>query len=380
MDARTAPGRTRGARILPDRFAPPGALHSACGYAFAHVPPPFNKRVADRDAASAGVPRGRDDAQQGAGVTPLREALVFGGSGQIGAALLPRLQASGWRVHAVSRRAPPSSMPAVAPGSAGAVRWLRGDLLHVDGLPAGVDAIFSCGPLDHFARWYAAGAIAAPCVVAFGSTSVSVKQASGDAGERALATRLADAEALLWASAVAHGASATVLRPTLVYGAGRDATLSRIAALARRTGVFVLPGDATGRRQPVHVDDLAAAAVATASAPAQLVGGRGYDLPGGEAVAYRDMVERVLAALAPPATLWTLPSPLFALAVRLARAGGRLQGFGPQALARLREDLVFDAGAAASDFGYAPRAFAPTAEMLLRPPPPSPPAEPGATR
>ena len=30
-----------------------------------------------------------------------------------------------------------------------------------------------------------------------------------------------------------------------------------IAALARRTGVFVLPRDACGLRQPVHVDDLA---------------------------------------------------------------------------------------------------------------------------
>ncbi len=299
-------------------------------------------------------------------VVLMREAVVFGASGQIGAALLPRLQASGWRVHAVSRRAPVATTQGAA-GDAAAVHWLRGDLAHVGGLPAGVDAIFSCGPLDHFARWYAKGTVAAPRVVAFGSTSVSVKQASGDDAERALAARLAEAESRLWASAVAHGAAVTVLRPTLVYGAGRDATLSRIAALARRRGVFVLPHDARGLRQPVHVDDLAAAAEATIAAPAEVVGGRGYDLPGGESLAYRDMVLRVLAALDPPAALWTLPSPLFALAVRIARASGRLHGFGPQALARLREDLVFDAGMAQRDIGYAPRAFTPTAAMLAPP-------------
>jgi hypothetical protein len=36
----------------------------------------------------------------------------------------------------------------------------------------------------------------------------------------------------------------------------------------------------------------------------------------------------------------------------------------PAAVARLREDLVFDAGPANRDFGYAPRAFVPTRDMF----------------
>ncbi|MFS8063295.1 MAG: NAD-dependent epimerase/dehydratase family protein, partial [Luteimonas sp.] len=111
----------------------------------------------------------------------MREALVFGGSGQVGAPLLHRLHDAGWRVLAVSRAA-----QAELPG----VEWLRGDLDHVDGVPVRVDAIFSCGPLDHFARWYAASAIEAEWVIAFGSTSVEVKQDSADALDRDLAQRL----------------------------------------------------------------------------------------------------------------------------------------------------------------------------------------------
>lgn len=276
----------------------------------------------------------------------MRTALVFGGSGPIGAALLARMPAAGWTVVAVSRDAQPDR-----PGA----RWLRGDLAHCEGLPEAVDAIFSCGPLDHFARWHAQASVAAPRVVAFGSTSAAAKAASPDDAERALAARLRDAEAALFASAAAQGAAATVLRPTLVYGDGRDRTIGRIAAMASRFGWFMIPRGATGLRQPVHVDDLAAAALAACDAPAAQ--GRAYDLPGGESLPWREMVARTLAALSPPPRLLEVRAPLFRLALGAARAAGRANGFGDAALARLREDLVFDAGPARADFGYAPRGF-----------------------
>lgn len=283
----------------------------------------------------------------------MRSALVFGGSGQIGRPLLQCLCAAGWRVFAVSR----------APRAAQAgVQWLRGDCAGFDGSPAQVDAIVSCGPLDHFARWCADATVAAPRVVAFGSTSGAVKHGSTDARERDLAVRLQAGEAGVFGAAQVRGAAATLLRPTLIYGSGRDRSLSRIAAMARRFGVFPLPRGACGLRQPVHVDDLADAALAAIDAIATQ--GRGYDLPGGETLPYREMVSRVLAALRPPARLIEVPAPLFTAALALARAGGRVQGLGDAVIARMREDLVFDAMPARRDFGYAPRQFAPTADMF----------------
>ena len=282
-----------------------------------------------------------------------REALVFGGSGQIGASLLRRLHAADWRVLAVSRSAQPES-----PG----VQWLRGDLDHVGGLPRHVDAIISCGPLDHFARGYAMSGIDAPRVIAFGSTSLEVKQDSTDAYERDLARRLHEGERAVFAAAATRGAAATVLRPTLVYGAGRDRTLTRIAQLARRWGRFALPRDACGLRQPVHVDDLAAAAHACIDCVASH--GQAYALPGGDTLPYREMVARVLAALQPPVPLTLLPASLFSAALWGARLLGRGDGPGAAVVARMRDDLVFDATPAQRDFGYAPRLFQPTASMF----------------
>ena len=292
----------------------------------------------------------------------MRTALIFGGSGQIGAPLLQRLLRGRWQVTALSRE-PRSDAPGL--------HWLRGDLSTLPALPARVDAIFSCGPLDAFARWYAGSSIEAARVIAFGSTSVATKGDSRDPHERDLVERLRGGEESLFAAALARDASATLLRPTLVYGAGRDATLTRIAALARSYRLFPLPRGASGLRQPVHVEDLADAAWRALDAAA--ASGRGYDLPGGETLAYREMVARVLAALQPSPRLVELPAPMFEVALLAARLAGRAGGFGDAAVARLREDLVFDAAPAQREFGYSARVFAPTAAMFEAP------AAPGAS-
>lgn len=283
----------------------------------------------------------------------MKHALVFGGTGQIGRPLLSRLLRDGWRVTALSRQ-PQHDRPGLT--------WLRGDFDAPPALPTQVDAVLSCGPLDAFAQWYAGSAIDCERVIAFSSTSVEVKRGSADPRERDVARRLRAGEDGLLEAAAGRAAHATLLRPTLVYGAGRDATLTRIAALAQRWGRFPLPRNATGRRQPVHVDDLAAAAHAAIGRAA--AHGRTYALPGGETLAYRDMVQRVLAVLEPPAALVELPSPLFNVALASAKLIGRSPGLGEAAVQRMRSDLVFDPAPAQRDLGYAPRAFVPTARMF----------------
>lgn len=283
----------------------------------------------------------------------MRHALVFGGSGQIGEPVMRRLRKEGWRVTALSRRERADS-----PGES----WLHGEFDALPPLPSRVDVVLSCGPLDGFARWFTASEIETPRVVAFGSTSVTVKQHSVDDAERDVARRLRTAEDQLFSRARERGAEPTLLRPTLVYGSARDATLSRIARIAQRAHVLPLPRRANGLRQPVHVDDLADAAVACITAPAAF--GSGFDLPGGETLAYREMVRRVLAALDPPARLLELPLPVFEFALRMAQARGIATAFGDAAVERMRRDLVFDSTPAATAFGYVPRRFAPTAAMF----------------
>ena len=283
----------------------------------------------------------------------MRHALVFGASGQIGRPLLDLLQAAGWRVTALSRESRSDE-----PG----LHWLQGEFAQLPALPRGVDAIFSCGPLDSFSHWYAKAAPDAGRVVAFSSTSADVKAESADVDERDVALRLRMAEARILDSARTRDAGATLLRPTLVYGAGRDRTLARIAGLAQRWGRFVLPRRANGLRQPVHVDDLADAAFRASATPA--TASNTYALPGGETLPYREMVTRVLATLRPPPPLIELPAPLFALALKTAQSRGIATGLGQAAVDRMCSDLVFDIEPARRDFGYAPRPFHPQRGMF----------------
>jgi nucleoside-diphosphate-sugar epimerase len=274
--------------------------------------------------------------------------LVLGLSGQLGDALRPKLAARGIGVVAVSRAAHPPE---------DGLDWRVGLLQAMPALPEGIDTILSLGPLDAFADWYALAAPAAQRVIAIGSAGVHDKRDSPDPAERALAARLGDAEARLFAAAAARGAQATVLRPTLLYGAGRDRSLAPLVALARRWRVLPIPAGAVGLRQPVHVDDVAAAVLACLQAPAPITAS--VDVPGGETLPFAAMLARTLARQAPGARLWRVPTWLFRLG--LACAGARVPpavsaaGF----IGRLNRDQVFDAGPAQRLLGRPLRGFDP---------------------
>jgi nucleoside-diphosphate-sugar epimerase len=278
--------------------------------------------------------------------------LVFGASGAIGRFLLPRLHAAGDQVTAVSRRE--------RGGAVQGARWITGDLdgvLALHGI-APPQVLYSLGPLDAFARWL--GRMPPgwqPRVVAVGSMSIDSKRDSPDAAERDVAARLARAEHALAETAAVRGCAWTVLRPTLVYGAGVDRSLTPLVRLAHRWHVFPQLAGADGLRQPVHAADLAKACLAVAGEPASA--GRAYATGGGERLAFGDMLARVRASL--PWHALSIPLPLAALhaGAVLARAAGRPALVG--AVARLRQDLVADNAPAQRDFGWSPRAFHPTA-------------------
>jgi nucleoside-diphosphate-sugar epimerase len=296
----------------------------------------------------------------------MHTALVVGARGQIGRFLLPQLAAAGWQTHALTRAAPPLERAGrdwPDPHWSG-VQWHQVDLRCDAAPPIVADVVFGLGPLDAFGAWLARSALRPTRVIAFSSTSAETKRASDDPHEVALAQRLVAAEQALldWSSQV--NAHATVLRPTLIYGAGLDRNLTRVAQLAQRWGVLLLPRGATGLRQPVHAADLADAAW---SAAQRTLPRSRYDLPGGETLSYHDMVKRVLACLEPPRRLFELPPIALRVALRLAHRFGAMQDAGESMLARLRTDLVFDPAAATRDFDYRPRRFTPRAEMFVAP-------------
>lgn len=273
--------------------------------------------------------------------------LVFGGSSQIGHFLLPRLLASGEAVLALSRQ-PRHAHAGVA--------WLQGTLPDsVPPLPP-LSAIISFGPLQGLADWLAQATLAdAPRVVATSSMSAETKRESSVPAERALARQLREGEAALAAACERHGCAWTVLRPTLVYGAGLDKSLTPIARRAMRLRLFPLPAG-RGLRQPVHADDIAQAVLAALECPA--AAGRILPIGGGERLRSAEMFARVRRSL-PRATL---PLPLPAWLLRLGqRALPPLRG----PLSRLDSDLVADNGELQRVLGIHPRPFRPEPAMWV---------------
>jgi nucleoside-diphosphate-sugar epimerase len=284
-----------------------------------------------------------------------RHVGLIGATSMVGSCLLPLLARAGWRVEAFSRREPP-------PGSAG-VTWralapgLRPHreekieywicVAPIWVLPQYFDLLEACG---------------ARRVVALSSTSLFTKGDSSDAGEQAIAEGLAAGEGKLRVWAESRGVDWVILRPTLIYGHGRDRNIAEMARFMRRFGFFPLLGRAGGLRQPVYVEDVASACLAALDAPQ--AGNRAYNLSGGETLSYRDMAGRVFAALGCRPRLVTVPLWLIRLALAVMRRLPRYRQWSAAMAERMNRDLVFDHADAARDLGYAPRPFRLVAEDL----------------
>ncbi len=196
-------------------------------------------------------------------------------------------------------------------------------------------------------------------LVAFSSTSLFTKETSGNDAERGIVRQLLDGEKSIVDFCGSNDVAWTILRPTLIYDEGHDENVSRIAATIRKLGFFPVCPPASGLRQPVHARDLAVAALQALRSDA--AHGHGYNLPGGESLAYRAMVVRIFEALGRKPAVLDTPEGLWRLMFGVLKAlqpHRDLKQNIDMAL-RMNRDLWFDPAPAARDFGYAPRPFRP---------------------
>lgn len=270
--------------------------------------------------------------------------LVLGASSQVGHCLLPLLDAQGACAMAVSRSPRPVSE---------GLRWLRGSLpdqLHGDF--GDIEAIACFAPLDALAAWLARTPLPKlRRVVATSSMSAESKRESSVDAERALAQRLREGEQAIARVCEAHNLACTILRPTLIYGVGRDRSLTPLAQRAMRKRVFLLPSG-NGLRQPVHAQDLAMAVLAALQTPQ--ASGRIIQIGGGERITVREMFARVRASL--PVRTLPLPLPRFA-----ARAAMNVLPALRGPLSRLDADLIADNTELENLLNVHPRGFSPDA-------------------
>jgi nucleoside-diphosphate-sugar epimerase len=190
-------------------------------------------------------------------------------------------------------------------------------------------------------------------LVCFSTTSVLGKADTSTPHEKAVVERVCDAEQRLQDRSHANDMALTILRPTMIYGTGRDRTVAAAGRFIRRFGIYPVYGGALGARQPVHADDLAAAAISALNNPQ--THGRTYALGGSETLSYRDMIARIFAVLERSPRMINVPG----LPQILAFAGSVIPDseLSADVARRMNQDLAFDDGTAGADFGYEPRSF-----------------------
>jgi len=277
---------------------------------------------------------------------------LLGATSLVGDCLLPLLAKEGWRITGFTRK----RGRAVADN----LIWRQVDPADNASLHgAGEEQIpywFSLAPIrvlpSYFDRLEACGARR---VVALSSTSCFTKADSSDPGEIAYARELVAGENSLREWADKKGIESVILRPTLIYGLGRDKNISEIARFIRRFKFFPLLGPAVGLRQPVFTGDVASACLEALTAVQ--ITNRAYNISGGETISYRDMITRIFLALGVQPLLLKVPLPLFRLALACLRL---LPGYKEWTVAmaeRMNRDLVFDHAEATRDLHFSPREF-----------------------
>ncbi len=192
-------------------------------------------------------------------------------------------------------------------------------------------------------------------LVAVSSTSRFTKQGSSSAEEQVLAKSLAQAEARIETWARGCGVEWVILRPTLIYGNGRDRNLTEIARFVRRFGFFPVFGKARGLRQPIHSEDVASACLSAMRSNHAV--NRAYNISGATILSYRDMVARIFEALGRTPRMLGVPLWAFRLAVVVLRLLPRYHKWTPAMAERMNLDMAFDHADAARDFGFSPRPF-----------------------
>ena len=303
---------------------------------------------------------------------------MLGATGQLGLFCITHLLGAGCRVTAVLREAPSSrhtSIPGLercalenAPGNGGTEKVAAQPATSAESADGRL-SLLSCGPMELAGSLLASttGGERPPWsnVVVVSTTSIETKRQSPSASERRQVGEIEACQKRIAETCNAAGIPHIVLFPTMIYGCGMDQNVSRLYRLIQRFGWMIVSGRAGGRRQPLHVDDLAKTCVNAVMLGEPLT----LETPvcGGSVLTYREMVLRILESANRGGRLVSLPGPLVSTAARIV---GTLQGQGDQLAAMVRRqavDQVFDDTPARQHLSHVGRPFAPRASDFTLP-------------
>ena len=276
---------------------------------------------------------------------------VFGGSGFLGRSVVRALCKRDYRVRVAVRR--PELAGHLQPlGRVGQIHAVQANLRY----PATVEAamrdsdvainlvgVLTESGAQTFDAVQAKGAEAiARAASAAGARMVHVSAIGADENS---ASRYARAKAAGEKAVLAATPSATILRPSVMFGP-EDQFTNRFAALARMSPALPLVGGGVTKLQPVYVGDVATAVADAVDGKTKA--GETYELGGPEVLSMREIIEIILKIAERDPMLIPLPFGLAKLqATFLQFAPGALK-LTPDQVALLRSDNVVSDAAKAS--------------------------------
>lgn len=272
------------------------------------------------------------------------ECIVSGASSQVGDVLLSLLPAVFSRVTAWSRQTRPEVR---------GVTWECADLNEVYKIDETVTHFIHLAPLALLASVLEH---AHPMrVIAISTCSVRHKANSASLAERRLAQQFLEAEQQVVAAAQRKGHQLTLLRPTMLYGLGRDGTVGMLQQLALRFGFLLVPGKALGLRQPVHVMDVAQAVMGCIAHEATI--SKCYEIGGLAPLTLRQLSEKIFSDNGKKPRVYSVPLWVLKPFIHMVRALKIRPDWDVGLLSRASQNQAVDNRPAMQDFAYQPRHF-----------------------
>ncbi len=226
---------------------------------------------------------------------------VFGGSGFVGAQTVRALAREGWRIRVAVRR-PGRAYRLPMLGDVGQIEIVQANILDAasveraqDGAEAVVNAVavlYEAGR-QRFADLHVDAASTMAKTAAARGIERFVQISAMGASE-ASPSAYARTKALGEAAVREQMPSATVMRPSVVFGPG-DHFFNRFAAMAMISPMLPLIGGGNTRFQPVFAADVGRAIAAALREPA--AAGCVYELGGPAAYSFRDLMVLMLAEI-----------------------------------------------------------------------------------
>ncbi|MGB0578495.1 MAG: SDR family oxidoreductase [Limisphaerales bacterium] len=153
----------------------------------------------------------------------------------------------------------------------------------------------------------------------------------------------------------ASGLEYTILRPTMIYGGPDDRNMCRLIKFLNRWPMIPVFGSGRCLQQPVHVEDVAQAAVDAVFEDRCIR--QEYNISGAAALTYNDVIATISELLGRRRFRCYLPASLIIGMLKLTESIGIRLPVKAEQVQRLNEDKAFAHDDAAADFGYAPRTF-----------------------